>query len=119
MHDEPRSGEESFAVPRLIHPPNYNPRPVRGGYTLSPLSRLKRAFHQNRTFKANWICREVPTIAVMVPALGLGAPLLLKAPKVGVLKFVWFRILKNSARNWRPVDSVILVSFARLISRVA
>src|SRR2546430_16692791 len=77
--------------------------------------------HQNRSFKANWICREVPTIDVMVPALEFGVPVLLNAPRVvdGKLKLVWFRILKNSARNCRAVASVILVSFARLMSRVA
>src|SRR5437588_2541476 len=86
-----------------------------------PLSVCKLKNHQNRTFKANWICREVPTIDVMVPALEFGVPLLLNAPRVvdGKLKLVWFRILKNSARNCRAVASVILVSFARLISRVA
>ena len=75
---------------------------------------------QNRNFKANWICREVPTIDVIVPALGFGAPLLVKAPRVvdGKLKLVWFRILKNSARNWTAAASEILVSFARLMSRV-
>src|SRR5207237_633267 len=53
---------------------------------------LNLAIHQNRSFKANWICREVPTIDVIVPALEFGVPLLLNAPRVveGKLKLVWF-----------------------------
>ena len=47
------AAEESFAAPRLIRPRSYNPRPAGRGYTLSPLTRLKR-------------CRSDPNVEILV-----------------------------------------------------
>ena len=41
---------------------------------------------QNESFAPNWSCRGVPTMPVIRPNAGLGAPLLLKAPTEFVVK---------------------------------
>ena len=66
----------------------------------------------NSSFNPNWICRDVVDVPVIRPAVGAAiADADVNTTVFGVPKFVRFRILKNSARNWRLTLSVIAVFF--------
>ena len=72
-----------------------------------PASLLPPVHHS--TFAANWICLDVVEVLVITPAVG-ETPEGVNTTRFGVLKFVWLRMLKNSARSCNRMCSSSAVS---------
>src|SRR5215469_6437419 len=68
---------------------------------------IRRINTQNCSFAPNCTCRDVVEVAVTNPAVGdMGEVADVYTTSFGVRKFVWFKMLKNSARNCSPSRSV-------------
>ncbi len=74
------------------------------------LARAVTRYCYQSSFRPNWIWRELVEVDVITPAVGDGPPVAaVYTTGFGVLKFVWLKMLKNSARNCRLSRSVKII----------